>query len=105
MQIWIQLFSQCGSGFGSREPNQCGSVSWSVFKLTKFRIFTRKNIHKVGKRSKKSTYEGTKAFLKDRKPGLFLILAIFHAPGCNTAFLGSALHLECWMQISAAITC
>jgi hypothetical protein len=34
----------------------------------------------------KHTYEGTKAFLKGRKPGLFIHLVIFHAPGSGSAF-------------------
>jgi hypothetical protein len=34
--------------------------------------FFHENMLKVSKRSKKHTYEGTKAFLKGRKPGLFV---------------------------------
>ncbi len=46
------FLSQCGSGSGSREPNQCGT--------TRIRILIRLY-----------TYQGIKAFLKGRKPGLF----------------------------------
>ncbi len=48
-----------------------GPGSWSDFCVTKSWIFTWKMyLKKV--RGQKRTYEGTKAFLKGRKPGLFV---------------------------------
>ncbi len=61
MRIRIQFLSQWGSG--SREPNHCGSGSWSSFKSQKVYF-----LHE------KYTYGSTKAFLK---PGLFINLVQF----------------------------
>jgi hypothetical protein len=47
--VWIRIgfnayryLTQCASGSGSREPNQCGSGSWSAFKVTKSLILHEK---------------------------------------------------------------
>jgi hypothetical protein len=53
--------ASCGSGYGS----------WSDFKVTKIEILHEKYTYS-GKRVKKHTYEGKKAFLEGRKRGLFL---------------------------------
>ncbi len=72
-RIWVQLLSQCGSRSGTEnQPNAdpWGSGSWSDSEVTKSWIFfTMMNILKIvtGIKSKDiRTYEGTKAFLKDR---------------------------------------
>jgi hypothetical protein len=70
------LPSQCGSG--SRKPNQCGSkrIPILVRLLSHKKLnFYMKNIFQVGNRPKNihpNFYEGTKAFLKGRKPDLFV---------------------------------
>jgi hypothetical protein len=43
-----------------------------------------KKIRKVGKRSKKHFYGGTKAFLEGRKPDLFVHFGPFNTPGCGS---------------------
>ncbi len=67
------FLSQCGSESGSREPNQCGSGSWSDFKVKKKSNFCMKNIPQINNRStKQRNYKGTEAFLIGRKPCFFV---------------------------------
>ncbi len=57
-----------------------------AFKTQKFK-FLHEKYTKVGTiTGLKITFEDTKAFLKGRKPGLFVIFVNFHAPGSGSVF-------------------
>jgi hypothetical protein len=89
VKIRISFLSQCGSGYGYRKPNQCGSRGiqiWILVRLLSHKKFFvclnsyMKNILKVGNKSKNIPTKVQKTFLKGKKPGLF-VLVDFYVPG------------------------
>ncbi len=66
--------------------SQTNADPGKAFKTQKFK-FLHEKYTKVGTiTGLKITFEETKAFLKGRKPGLFVIFVNFHAPGSGSVF-------------------
>ncbi len=87
---------QCGSGYSflsqrgsrSREPNQCGSGSWSEFHVTKGWIYTRKIylMLVIGQKTHLRSKKVQKLFWKAGNQVYLYILSNFHAHGTGSAF-------------------